>query len=446
MTGAATTTSRIGDVLLALVSGRFTLWIAFVLAHLLLGLINLYGPGLPLGDVTIMYKFWTDQALSAHYWVGVDGPFVYPILAIFPMLASFALGPAVYASTWLSLVMLLNCVAFAWLTGWGRQGRNLAAGWWWVAFLVLLGPIALGRIDSVTVPLAIVGMLLVVARPVAATFVLTIATWIKVWPAALLAAIVIAHRRRASVAGWAVAVSAAIVVVALSYGSGANILSFVTQQAGRGLQVEAPISTFWLWAAAAGVPDAVVYYNQDILTYQVTGPGADVVSTLMTPVLAVAALATSALGILAARRRPAVTELLPVLSLALVACLIAFNKVGSPQFMAWIAVPVLFGLVTAAAGVGRSFRTPAVIALVIAGLTQFLYPYLYGSFLALDPIMLIAGTVRNVLLVVLFGWAISALWDLWRNGPVVESEPGKAFPATAWPFAATERERLDGHP
>ena len=437
MTGPEYLASRAGRILAAVLSSRFTLWIAFVLVHLVLGLINLYGPGLPLGDVTIMYKFWSDQVLSAHYWVGVDGPFVYPVLAIFPMLAASSLGPAVYASTWLSLVMILNCVAFAWLTGWGRTGRNIAAGWWWVAFLLLLGPIALGRIDSITVPLAIVGMLLVVSRPVAGAFILTIATWIKVWPAALLAAIVIAHRQRATVVTWAVIASAGIVAISLTYGSGSNILSFVTQQAGRGLQVEAPISTPWLWAAAAGVPGAFVYYNQDILTYQVTGPAADVVSLVMTPLLAIAALATSALGILAARRKPPVTELLPVLALALVSCLIAFNKVGSPQFMSWLAVPVLFGLVVAASGHGRSFRTPAVLTLVIGGLTHVLYPYLYASFLGLNAIMLIIDTARNVLIFVLFGWAIAALWDLWRNGDWLPEQAGAAEDAaSAWPFSA----------
>jgi len=450
-------TSRAARIVTAVVSSRFTLWLAFVLVHLVLGLLNLFGPGLPLGDVTIVYKLWSDQVLSAHYWVGIDGPFVYPILAIFPMLAASVLGPTVYASTWLSLVMVINCVAFAWLTGWGRTGRNIVAGWWWVAFLLLLGPIALGRIDSITVPIAIIGMLLVVARPVAATIILTIATWIKVWPAALLGAIVIAHRQRASVVTWAVIVSAGIVGIALTYGSGANILSFVTQQAGRGLQVEAPVTTPWLWLSAVGWPDTFVYYNQDILTYQVTGPGADFVSMIMTPVLAVAALATCALGVLAARRRPPVTELLPLLSLALVTCLIAFNKVGSPQFMSWLAVPVLFGLVTAHAGGGRSFRSPAIIAAVIGALTQAIYPYLYADYLSLDGQLLIAGTIRNILILVLFGWAVHALWELWRGGdwpeedrldedalPVATTSAGSTV--DTWPFERREHGRLDEHP
>jgi len=423
-------------VLAAVAESRFALWVAFVLVHLWLGLVNLYGPGLPLGDVTIMYKFWSDQAFSAHYIVGIDGPFVYPIIGLVPMLLAAAFGASVYASTWLSLIMLLNAVALASLSGWGREKRNVTAGWWWTGFLLLLGPIALGRIDAVTVPLAVVGVLLLATRPVAASFVLTIATWIKVWPAALLAAIVIASRHRMSVAGWAAIASGAIIAIALAYGSGLNVFSFITQQTGRGLQAEAPVSTIWLWLAAFGVPGAAVEYNLDILTYQVTGPGADAASTIMTGVLAIAALATAALGIVAARRRVPALDLLPVLSLALVSCLIAFNKVGSPQFISWLAVPVIFGIVLAARG-GISFRTPAILVLAIAVLTQTIYPYLYVWFLSLNPVLLVVGTVRNILLLVVFGWAISVLVQLAKLGNPDDDDPSSAahdWPTAAWPL------------
>ena len=429
-----------------LFANRFALWIVFVLVHLWLGYENLHGPGNPFGDVTGPYRTWTDQVLVAHYWVGIDGPFVYPVLAIFPMLAAQAFGSAHFGSTWLCLVMILNAAGFAALTGWGARARNVGTAWWWLAFLALLGPIALGRIDSVTVPFAIIGLLLVSRHPIAATIVLTIATWIKVWPAALLAAIVIASRHRLTVITWALITSGAIIAIALTYGSGANIFSFFTQQAGRGLQVEAPITTPWLWSALAGTPDTFVYFDQDILTFQVSAPGADVASQIMTPVLAVAALVTSALGFFAARRRTPTLDLLPVLSLALVTCLIAFNKVGSPQFIMWIAVPVIFGLVT----VGRAFRTPAIMALVIATLTQILYPINYYTFLSLNPVLLIVETGRNVLLFVLYGWAVRALVRFIRvqHDPElpVESPEDDASPAAAWPLNDAERDRLREHP
>ncbi|MFM9644458.1 hypothetical protein ACKI1X_48590, partial [Streptomyces turgidiscabies] len=81
------------------------------------------------------------------------------------------------------------------------------AAWFWLAFLVVLGPVGLYRLEAITVALAIVGCLWLVGRPWAAAMLLTAATWMKVWPAALLAAAVIALRRRTAVLGGAVVVS-----------------------------------------------------------------------------------------------------------------------------------------------------------------------------------------------------------------------------------------------
>ena len=388
-------------------SSHLVLWGAFALVHLGLGLLNLYADNLPLGDVTSVYKFWMQTALDGGVWVGIDTVWVYPVLALVPMVASTLFGLDNIGSTWLTLVMVLNAVAFGFLSGWGRSRRSLAPAWGWLGFLALRGPIAMGRIDSITVPVALVGVLLLASRPSTAALLLTAATWIKVWPAALVAAALIALRDRSKVLAAAAIGSAAVVVGALLLGAGTNVLSFVTQQTGRGLQVESPISTIWMWMAAAGY--AHVDYDRVILTYQVYGPGDDTAAALMTPVLALVVLAIAVLGFLATRRGVAATDLFPPLALALTVALIAFNKVGSPQFVGWIAVPIIAGLVASAAGHGRSFRTPAAIGLAIAGLTQLIYPYFYNYLLWVNPLMLTVLTVRNALYFVLLGWAISAI-------------------------------------
>jgi hypothetical protein len=417
MSDAAPIQTRALQIIRAVATNPFTLWTMFILAHLWLGLVNLYGQGQPLGDVTLVYKFWTDQAIQAHFWVGIDSVWVYPIVALAPMLLAASFGPTLYASTWLSLVMVLNALAFATLTKWGRSRENNGAAWWWVAFLFLLGPIALGRIDSIAAPLAIIGVLHLARRPRVAAVVLTVATWIKVWPAALIVAAVIAVKERRVIAFVALITSAAIILIALAFGSGLNVFSFVTQQTARGLQIESPVSTIWLWRAAAGENGTFLYYDQAILTYQVTGAGTQVASAITTPLLAIAFLAVGALGILAARRKAPVEQLLPVLALALVTGLLVFNKVGSPQFATWLAVPIILGLVTAANANGRSFRTPAIMVLVIAGLTQLIYPYLYGFLLNLNAVMLIVITARNLLVIALFVWAVTALWQIYRTEP-----------------------------
>ncbi|MCU1409515.1 MAG: hypothetical protein JWR04_222 [Rhodoglobus sp.] len=421
-------------VLLAVVRSPATVWAAFVLVHLWLGLLNLYAPGLPLGDVTIVYKFWMDQATGADFWVGIDSVWVYPVVALVPMFAATLFGPDQYGSTWLTMVMLLDAVAFGFVTGWGRARERTAVAWWWVGFLLLLGPIALGRIDSVTVPLALVGVTLLATRPRAAAVILAIATWVKVWPAALVGAALIALKDRWRILAAVLVVSAVIVVAAVALGSGLNVFSFVTQQTGRGVQVESPVATLWLWQALAGVPGARVYYDNEILTYQVQGPGIEVAAALMTPLLGLVVVVVALLGIRANRAGASAGDLLPPLALALVTTLIAVNKVGSPQFIGWLAVPVVLGLATSAAGHGRSFRFPATLALVIAALTQLLYPYLYLELLYLNPLLLAVLTVRNILEFVLLGWAVLAVVRAPLQ-PGADDEPGENWLPSVWPLA-----------
>ena len=423
MTDAADSPRPRPSVLRSVVSNRITLWIGFVAAHFWLGMLALYGPGFPLGDVVVVYKQWTDQIVIDNFWVGVDAPWVYPVVAIVPMLAAFALGPELYGSTWISIVMLLDAVGFAAITGWLTSRRRAGVAWWWIGFLVLLGPIAVARIDAITVPLAIVGVLLLATRPTAAGVVLAVATWIKVWPAALVAAVVISSRHRKDVVVAALGTTAVVVAVALLFGSGAHVFSFVTEQTGRGLQAEAPITTFWMWAAALGVPGTYVYYDTDILTYQVVGRGVDVAAAVMTPILAVVALGVAAVGIWAVRRGAAAADLLAPLALAIVTTLIAFNKVGSPQFISWLAVPVVLGLATKLAGRGRPFAVPAAIVLLVAALTQSFYPYLYDELLSLNPVLLVILTLRNLLLFVLLGWAVRAVVLTGRHASSVRLPP-----------------------
>ncbi|MBX3087828.1 MAG: DUF2029 domain-containing protein [Cryobacterium sp.] len=388
------------------------LWLAFLLTHLWIGWLNLHAPGLPLGDVSIVYKFWVDQIAEHGFWVGIQSSWVYPILAIFPMLAASFLGPEWYSSVWLSMILLLDLGAFAVLIGFGRRAKRATAAWWWIGFLVLLGPIAMGRIDAVTVAVAIMGVILIPTRPWLATLLLTVATWIKVWPVALITAMVVAIRGRLNNLAIAVGFSLTVLVVALSFGSGSNVFSFITQQTNRGLQVEAPVSTIWLWRAFSGAGGNYVYYDNEILTWQVTGDGVGLVSSLMTPLMLLAVIAVILLAVIALRHGGRPEHVLAVLSLALVCCLLAFNKVGSPQFVSWLAVPVVLGLSTRNDEDRTWFTVPAVLSALIAALTQAIYPYLYGWLLSLNPLMLAALTVRNALYFVLLGWAIHELTTL----------------------------------
>ncbi|MDM4764153.1 glycosyltransferase 87 family protein [Galbitalea sp. SE-J8] len=401
-----------------LARSRVALWSAFVLVQLGYGLVNLTSPSNPMGDVRYTYAQWVDQALHAHYVVGIDGPWVYPILALVPMVLAAALGPELYPSTWLSLVLVLDLVALGALTGWGRPGRRLAGGWWWTLFLALVGPIGLGRIDAISVPLVIVGLVLVARRPGVAAVFVTLAAWIKVWPAAVLVALAVAARERAVIVRTALVTSGVVVVLALAFGSGLTVFSFITEQTGRGLQIEAPVSTPWMWLAAAHAPGTLVYYDTDILTFQVSGDGTDVASALTTPAMALAVIAVVLLAVRAVRRGAEPAAVVLLLTLALATALIAFNKVASPQYVTWLAVPI--AVAVALGGVAaRSVRTGGPIVLAIAALTQLVYPYLYGDVVGAEPSMIAVLTARNALLVALFVLTVVLLARLPRAATAV---------------------------
>jgi len=401
--------------LAALIGGSaITLWLVFGAVHLWLGYLNLYGPGLPMGDVTYVYLFWVERGLLGNEWVGIDTSWVYPLLALVPMLAAYVFGPDLYGSTWLTIVMMLNAAALVSIIGVQERARHAAIAWWWMLYLVLLGPIALGRIDAITVPVALVAVMLIARHPRWGGALLAVGAWIKVWPAGLLLAAFVALRDRGAVLAATVGTSMVVVAAGLALGGASALLTPITEQTGRGLQVEAPISTVWLWAAAAGEWAARVYYDQGILTWQVIGDGSAQAAAAMTPLLALAVVVIAGLGLIAVRRGVDEVVLFPVLALAMVMALITVNKVGSPQFATWIAVPVVLGLAWQRWG-GVSFRVPAVLALVIAALTQVVYPVLYANLLSLEVGMLLVLTARNLLYIVLLGWAVGQLVVLcWR--------------------------------
>lgn len=416
------------------------LWSAFAVVHVWLGGLNLLGPGLPLGDVTLVYRFWVEQGLIGSNWVGIDTSWVYPIIALLPMVAAYALGPDPYPVVWLTIVMLMNAGALLVIAGTSRHVRHAVACWWWMLFLIVLGPISLGRIDSITVPLAVAGVAVLSRHPRAAGALLATAAWIKVWPGAILLAAVIGLRDRGRVMIATVTVTMLVVAGGLAVGAGASLLSPLAEQSGRGLQVEAPLTTPWLWAAWAGEWSARVYYDRDILTWQVFGDGAQQAAAIATPLLALVVLLIVLLGLLALNVRADEVRLVPALALALVMALIVVNKVGSPQFVSWIAAPVILGLLWRARG-GASFTGPAVLTLVIAGLTQIVYPFEYGALLGLQTPLVVILTVRNLLEVVLLGWAIVRLIGLCRASGRPSAERGTLEAADS-SARSTDRELL----
>jgi hypothetical protein len=392
---------------------RKSLWICFALVHLVFfaALSSLIFSGGVLSDINI-YRQWAFQGINDGVWQGISTDWVYPIGALLPMLLAAVLGWGPYQLIWFLLFTALNAAAVAVISKPGTPPRY-ASAYWWLLATGLLGPVAVGRIDGLTAPLVIIALLLLASRPVIASALLAFATWMKVWPAAVILAVLVTWRRRGTLVLTGAAVSLVMAGIVIAGGGLSHLLSFVGAQGARGMQMEAPFTTPGLWQAILGGSDAFIYEDKLINTREVRGALGEPVAALMMPLLALAALAVVVLLFWAMRRGADAGQLLIAGSLALVAAFIVFNKVGSPQFMLWLGAVVAVGV----AWEGRSWRVPAVLMLVIASLTTLVYPMFYAAlYNDLNVVVALLLTVRNTLLLVLFGWSLLRIVRLTKAG------------------------------
>jgi hypothetical protein len=185
-----------------------------------------------------------------------------------------------------------------------------------------------------------------------------------------------------------------------------SVFSFVTQQQGRGIQVEAVAATPWLWDAW-NFGQSTVAYSPSIFTFEIMGPGTEIVASALT---VVQVLVLSAVVLMLVAHRRSVTDG-PAVSfghalLVIVTLLIVTNKVGSPQFVAWLAVP-LVAIVMMKPTRATTILTSLIGA--IAVLTHIVYPYVYFAFLELRTVPLVLVTVRNLAEVALLATAAVVL-------------------------------------
>lgn len=386
------------------------LWAAFGAVHLLVAWLGWVYPSQPMGDVVLVYEPWANAVLTGGTVMGFTEPWVYPQLALIPMLLAKVLSlPLVavlgasdaYLIAWAVLVTACDAVGMSVLVGRRGTERRRLAGWFWTAALLLLGPIAMYRIDAITVPIALVAGLWIARRPAVAAVLLVIGAWIKVWPGAIAIAAVVAVRRRIRFLLVALSAGVGIGVLLVLAGSD-HLFGFLTAQTGRGLQVEAVAATPYLWLARAG--HASIGYSFEILTFQVAGPGADAVAGILTPLMVLLAAGIVVLGGVRAVQGAAPTRLLPPLALSLIAALIVANKVGSPQFQVWLIVPMLLWLLV---DLPRS-RVPAVLVLALCALTCLIYPLSYDALLRAELVPVLLLTLRNALLIVVLVLGIRA--------------------------------------
>lgn len=379
-------------------------WVSTAFVHLWLMFEAQLNPQTaPFNDVNL-YGFWVDQVKSGQGLFGISEPWVYPFLAFAPMVVAKWLGASSgILIGWVVLVGVLHAVALSAVVNWGRAGKPaFKAVGLYLVYLVLLGPVAIGRIDAIAAFFALVGVVQIQRnRGRLAMVFFTFGAWIKIWPAAAAIALFSAAKSKAQYFIAAIATSAAVLVVGVLLGGNEKLLSFFSMQGDRGLQVESVLATFWVWAAKFGAPGAGIYFDNQLVTNQVSGAWTSEIAWLLGPVMIFALAITVFLALRAYRAGAETKHLFVATFLTATLDLIVFNKVGSPQFELWLAVPLMAGVLFEL----PKWRLPVAIGLAIALLTNLLYPIFYMDLMVLGWLGIAILTLRNGLLVALLVWA-----------------------------------------
>ena len=379
-------------------------WLSTAFVHLWLIFEAQFNPQTaPFNDVNL-YGFWVDQVNIGQGLFGISEPWVYPFLAFAPMVVAKWLGASSgILIGWVVLVGVLHAVALSAVIDWGRAGKPaVKAVGLYLLYLVLLGPVAIGRIDAIAAFFALLGVVQIQRnRGRFAMAFFTIGAWIKIWPAAAAIALFAAAKSKAQYFIAAISTSAAVLVVGVMLGGNEKLLSFFLMQSDRGLQVESILATFWVWAAKFGAPGAGIYFDNQLVTNQVSGALTSEIAWLLGPVMIFALVITVFLALRAYRAGAETKHLFVATFLTATLDLIVFNKVGSPQFELWLAVPLMAGVLFEL----PKWRLPVAIGLAIALLTNLLYPIFYMDLMVLGWLGIAILTLRNALLVALLVWA-----------------------------------------
>ncbi|MFD0758663.1 glycosyltransferase 87 family protein [Arthrobacter ulcerisalmonis] len=388
------------------------MWWGFAVVHLyFLGwMASFFLNGGTFSD-TEQYRQWAMDGYNPADLDGKISPWVYPVLAQIPIFLANIAGPGLYLLVWTLIITALNAVGLLFLTRGSRRVTGIAPAWWWLFFTVFMGYLSFARVEGITAPIVLIALLYAAQRPVVAGVLLSVATWIKVWPAAVLVPIVIASRKRVQVLLSGVAVTAVVAVGTWLSGGLPHIMDFLTNQGERGMQLEATFSTPWVWLSVFNIAGSKMADNTAINSTEVYGPGASVAAFLMQPLLILAAVAAAVLLVRALNRGAEREELFLEGALMMVTAFIVFNKVGSPQFIIWLAPVIIAGLTHD----WDRWKVPAALLMGIAITTFVIYPLFYTPLIHAHPVMAAILTTRNVLLVVLLWWSVRRTAELGRK-------------------------------
>lgn len=400
-------------------SARITVLLAFIGAHAWLIWTGSRGPGHPMGDIGYAYHPWAHQMLMQHTLMGLNTKWVYPypdlLFTLFPAYIPFLQ----YQTAWLVMTTAIDVAALLVLLYWPFRFdlARVTAGWFWILALLALGPVSISRLDTISISLAVVGLVAwLQAKPEVASVWFAIATWVKVWPIALLSATILEAKswKKTLIAGLSAGIG--ILLIGFLWGNPGTVLGFVSEQTGRGIQIESPWATYWLWRGVDKIPGSGIYLSHALNTFQVKGPGVGFWALILGPTTYLALLLSLLLGWLAIRRVKGENialrnEIFAWTALTAVLDLIVFNKVGSPQYYGWLIVPAILGLIERV----PNWNIVWIWVLGILGVTGVVYPIIYDYIIGRNAWATAVLGVRNGLTVALLIFGTIRMFELLRT-------------------------------
>ncbi|CAA9420089.1 MAG: FIG00945196: hypothetical protein [uncultured Propionibacteriaceae bacterium] len=328
-----------------------------------------------------------------------------------------------YLIAFVALMMALDAVfTFAlWRSNGRRHDTSID---FWLVFVLLIGPLSYLRFDILPAVLAGGALLAARRRPWVTGALTGLGAAVKLWPALLMPAF-LAYRKDRRHAGFAfVAVGVGLAVVSLLAGGWNRLVSPLTWQSGRGLQIESIWSTP-LMVARAVQPQGWIVDMSRYQAYEVFGPGVSAlltVSDLATVVGLVVIVAFFARGLRSPQ--PTATAVGMVI-LATVAIMTVTNKTLSPQYLLWMGGPMaaLLQLRRDQPDAQQAETTRlAWQLLALALLTHLVYPLFYDGLLGRQGTAgIIAATIvvsiRNLALVAFTLEVCRIAWSSLRRTP-----------------------------
>lgn len=382
------------------------------------------------GDVSYYHR-----KIVALFEVGLPGTMMeYPTPVVWILTLPYGAGlgsQAGYVAAFMIFMLALDG-AFTYAL-WRSAGRrhDLAVDFW-IAFVFLVGPLSYARFDII--PAVLAGGALLAARrhPWVAGALTGLGAAIKLWPALLIPALLADKQRRKPTAIGFVVVGFGLALVSLIAGGMTRLFSPLTWQSGRGLQIES------VWASPLMLvrmvdPHGWVVEISKFQAFEIFGPGVGLWQAASN-IATVAGLAMLVLLWIRAFRVPGgVTPIaVALVMLATVAVMIITNKTLSPQYVLWLGGPVGALLLLRGQATTPELRRwivrLAAATLILAGLTQLVYPLLYDSYLNLrGPAGLVVATlVTTIRNLGLLGYTVATVLLAWRT---TSSSPATPSPA-----------------